>query len=193
VLSVKVSALTEEVVKTMFLSKIKVVVGVLILVAVLLMGGGTVVSLGQSTDSPKPRKADPEAKQAQAKEAASKAMRERLQGTWKCVSVHINGERSVPDVIHTIKGDRWESKRDGRVIESGTFKLVDLDASPKQIDQVEVVVADQGLGKKTFKGIFMLDGDSLILCLSPDARPTGFFTERGDACIAVQLKRDHAD
>jgi len=169
-----------------------VVVGVLILVAVL-MGGGTVVSLGQSTDSPKPKNADPEAKQAQAKEAASKAMQERLQGTWKCVSVHMNGEKSVSDVIHTIKGDRWESKLDGRVIESGTFKLVDLDASPKQIDQVEVVVADERLGKKTFKGIFMLDGDSLIMCFSPDARPKGFFTERGDACIAVQLKRDHAD
>jgi RNA polymerase sigma factor (sigma-70 family) len=61
VISVKVAALTEGVLKTMFLSKLKVVVGAIMLVVVL-VGGGVAISLGQPPDSPKPKKADPAAK-----------------------------------------------------------------------------------------------------------------------------------
>src|SRR5262249_42885786 len=82
VISVKVAALTDGVLKAMFLSKLKAVVGVL-MVAVCLIGVGTAVVLGQQPDAPK--KPEPEAKQAEAKEAAVKAVQERLQGTWKCV------------------------------------------------------------------------------------------------------------
>ena len=77
-----------------------------------------------------------EAKKAEAKEVAVKAMQERLQGTWKCVSMHCNGVKSKPDHTCTIKGNTWETKLDGKVFQSGRFELVDLDASPKQIEWV---------------------------------------------------------
>jgi len=150
VVPAKVAALMEGVVKTMFVDKLKVVMGVLMMAACLI-GIGTAVVLGQQPDS----KADSEAKAAQAKPAAEKTMQERLQGTWKCVSMHCGGVKSQPDLICTIKGNTWESKLDGRVFQSGTFKLVDLDASPKQIDWIITfaeVEADRG---KTCRGVFI--------------------------------------
>src|SRR5207245_5563790 len=104
-----VAALTEGVLKTMFLSKLKVVVGAMMLVVVL-VGGGVAISLGQPPDSPKPKKAAPDArqakdaKQANAKEEATKAMLKRLEGKWEYVSVHANGEKTpTPAVFLTIK------------------------------------------------------------------------------------------
>jgi RNA polymerase sigma-70 factor (ECF subfamily) len=193
-ISVKVAALTEGVLQAMFLSKLKAVVGVL-LVVMCLIGVGTAVVLGQQPDSPK--KVDPEAKQAaakqaEAKEAAVKAMQERLQGTWKCVSMQCNGVKTEPDLTHTIKGNTWESKLNGRVAQSGTFKLVDLDASPKQIVSVTTFADTAVVGEqkdKTSMTVFMLDGDTLMTCVNYDEWPKGFFTQAGDGCTAGQFKR----
>jgi RNA polymerase sigma-70 factor (ECF subfamily) len=190
VVPVKIAALMEGVTKV---NQLKAAMGVL-MAAVCLIGIGAAVVLGQQPDSPK--KADPEAKRTEAEEAAVKAMQERLQGTWKCVSMQYGGVKSEPGLTYTIKGNTWETKLDGRVAQSGTFKLVDLDASPKQIDSVitfaEAEVVGERKGVKC-EGIFMLDGDSLFMCASDDAakapRPEGFFTQEGDGCHAVQLKR----
>jgi uncharacterized protein (TIGR03067 family) len=189
VLSVKVVALTEGVLKTMLLNKLKVGTGVL-LVAILLIGIGTAVVLGQQPDRSK--ETDPEAKQAEAKAAAEKALLGRLQGTWKCVSMQSGGVKSEPDLTHTIKGNTWQSRLDGRVIQSGTFKLVGLDASPKQIDSLTTFAEAEVVGErkgKTCVGIFMLDGDSLFTCVSDDRRPKVFFTQEGDGCTAAQFQR----
>jgi uncharacterized protein (TIGR03067 family) len=189
VISVKVAALTEGVLKAMFVSKLKSVVGVL-MVAACLIGIGTAVVLGQQPDSPK--KPDPVAKQADAKEAAEKKIQERLQGTWKCVSYHCGGVKSEPDMTLTIKGDTWETKLDGQVTQSGTFKIVDLNASLKQIDWLitsSVVEGDKGI---TVGGVFMLDGDSLCSCgcdTAKYARPQGFFTQEEDGCCSSLYKR----
>jgi RNA polymerase sigma factor (sigma-70 family) len=182
VISVKVAALTEGVLKAMFLSKLKSVVGVL-MVAVCLIGVGTAVVLGKQPD---------EAKKAEAKEAAVKAMQERLQGTWKCLSMHSNGVKAEPDLTCTIKGNSWETKLDGRVFQSGTFKLVDLDASPKQIEWVITVAEAEEAKGKTIHGIFMLDGDSLCWNTCAAAkypRPQAFFTQQDDGCCAGMFKR----
>ena len=186
VISVQVAALTDGVLKAMFLSKLKSVVGVL-MVAVCLIGIGTAVVLGRQPDSPK--KPD-EAKQA--KEAAVKATQERLQGTWKCVSMHCGGVKSEPDMTCTIKGSAWETRLDGRVYQSGTFKLVDLDANPKQIEWVITFAEAEEDKGKTCHGIFMLDGDSLCWVASDAAkypRPQAFFTQQDDGCCAGMFRR----
>jgi RNA polymerase sigma factor (sigma-70 family) len=189
VISVKVAAFTEGVLKTMFLSKLKAVVGTLMLVAVL-VGGGVAISLGQPPDSPKPYKADPKPKQAKVKEEhAAKAMLKRLEGTWRCVSVHADGKKSEPpaivQIVLTIKGDTWETTTDDlKTTETGTIKLVDLGANPKQIDRIDK--------DRTWHGIVMLDGDSLIVSFGAVRRPKGFFTERGDGCYSMQFERHHA-
>src|SRR5262249_8440716 len=150
-------------------NKLKAVMGVL-MVALCLVGMSTAVVLGRQTDLPK--EADPAAKQAEAKEAAVKAIHERLQRTWKCVSMQHGGVRSKPALHYTIRWKTWETKLDGRLAQSGTFELVARDGSPKQIDSVitfaEAEVVGERKGKKC-EGIFLLDGDSLFMCASDDA------------------------
>jgi RNA polymerase sigma factor (sigma-70 family) len=201
-ISAKVAVLTEGVLKAMFLNKLKGVLAVG-LVALICIGGGVMVTpmvMGKQSDSPKKaddkkqeetKEAD-DKKQEETKEAAVKAMQERLQGTWKCVFMQHNGVKSEPDLIHTIKGNSWESKLDGRVVQSGTFKLVDLDASPKQIDSLTTSADAEVVGErkdKTNRGIFMLDGDTLIMCVHDDERPKGFITQADDGCTVAQFKR----
>ena len=182
----------------MSVSKLKTTVGVL--VAVCLIGIGTAAVVGQPPEAPKvpapaPKNAAPVPKQANAKETAAKAMQERLQGTWKVVANHNGGVKTEPEsFILTIKGNTWETKEGERVIHTGTFKLVDLDASPKQVDWVIDYSVAEGDKGKTLYGIFMLDGDSLILAntLGEDPRqqrPVTFFTQSGDGCAAVMYKR----
>ena len=172
----------------MFLSKLKAVVGTLMLVAVL-VGGGVATGLGQPPDSSKPKKVDPESKQANAKEEATKAMLKRLEGTWRCVSVHLDGKKSEPpaivQIVLTIKGDKWEARTDDlKETQISTIKLVDLGANPKQIDRID--------NDRTWNGIFMLDGDSLIVNFGAVLRPHGFFTEKADGCYSMQFERHHA-
>lgn len=64
-ISVTVAALTEGVLRTMFLSKLKMVVGAM-MVVVVLIGSGAAISLGQPSNSPMPKTVDPEATQAKA-------------------------------------------------------------------------------------------------------------------------------
>jgi RNA polymerase sigma factor (sigma-70 family) len=194
---VEVAALAEGVVKAMSVSKLKTAVGVLV-VAMCLIGVGTAVVLGQPPEPPEvpapaPKKAAPVPRQADAKEAAVKAMQERLQGTWKCVAAHTGGVKSEPDVTFTIKGNSWENKVGGRVLQSGTFKLNDLDDSPKQIEwHFSFSVEEGDKDKSVFHGIFMLDGDSLC-CAHCNAavypRPVTFFTQPDDGCFSLMYKR----
>jgi uncharacterized protein (TIGR03067 family) len=189
-----VAVLTEGVLKSMSQSKLKAIVGILMLVAVI-AGGGVAISLGQTPNSPQPKKNDPETKQANAKDEDSKAMVKRLQGTWACVSIHVAGKKSEPPAIVqtvlTIKGDKWKSRPiDGKPPQTGTIKLVNLNTNPKEIDLVDDNDIP-GLKDRTLKGILMLDGDSLLVSFGV-ARPHGFFTEPGDGCFSMQFQRFRA-
>jgi len=184
---VRVAALTEGVLQAMFPNNSKTAMAILL---VGLIGGGTALVLGRPPEmSGKPA---PGPKPAEAKEAAIKAMQERLQGTWKCLVLHSAGVKSELDLTFTIKGNTWETELDGRVFQSGTFKLNDLDSSPKQIEWVITSSEAVGDKDKSMHGIFMLDGDSLI-CVQSDAavypRPHVFFTEPNDGCFAAMYKR----
>jgi uncharacterized protein (TIGR03067 family) len=120
------------------------------------------------------------------KDAAVNEMQKRLEGTWKVVSYHENGGQSVSDNIYTFKGGEWQDELGLRMVDFGTYTLVNLDTSPKQIDFVCTK------GESKLKGIFMLDGDSLIVCVGRgDVRPKVFFTEKGDPndFLVTQYKR----
>jgi uncharacterized protein (TIGR03067 family) len=175
---------------TMLMSKLKAVVGAL-MVAVCLIGIGTAFVLGRQPDSPD--KAAPVPKRADTNEAAIRAMQDRFQGTWKCVAVHMGGVKTKADLTLTITGNSWESMLDGRAYQSGTFKLVDLGASPKQIDWVITADTLEDNNKNTTDhGIFMIDGDSLI-CANSDVatypRPEVFFSAPTDGCYAGMYMR----
>jgi uncharacterized protein (TIGR03067 family) len=167
-------------------------VGVLLVLAVCLCGIGTAVGLGQQEASRE--KPGPE-RNAERKATAEKKMLERLQGTWKCVYYHYNGVKSEPDLTITFKRNTWESKLDGKVNQSGTFRFVNLGTSPKQIDLgITFSVVDEEKGR-TCSGIFMLDGDALCYASSDAAkhpRPQGFVTQEDDGCCAGLYKRADA-
>ncbi len=125
---------------------------------------------------------------------AGKTDKDKLQGTWKVVSViQFDGkpapEADTKDAKLVIKGDRWTllygpGQRDTF---AGTQKL-DPVKTPKTID-VEVTEG-QGRGAELF-GIYELDGDSYKVCFASNEkdRPTKFEAKPGTDRLLFVFKR----
>ena len=115
--------------------------------------------------------------------AAIAAEVKRLQGTWKQTSCEKDGVKDPPDE----KG--WEPTTtfsrntftvrlaDGSIPIKGTFKL-DPSTEPKQLEFTDTFGADAG---KTFPGIYSLEGDRFVFCVSDHGqeRPRAFKTGPG--------------
>jgi uncharacterized protein (TIGR03067 family) len=100
-----------------------------------------------------------------------------LQGSWVKVSIEFMGRKDVfpqENLVYTFKGDKYIIKQAMRNIE-GTYKFNDT-KMPKEIDFINL----GGMGNKTAKGIYQLDGDTLKIAfiLQDDGlggpRPTAF-------------------
>jgi RNA polymerase sigma factor (sigma-70 family) len=165
--SAAAAALSERVVTTMAIAKLKTVLVLAITLGVLCATGLFLADsiAGQTGDTQKKSiKADGRPK------AQSKDDKQLLQGEWAFVSGEARG-RPIPaeflkDCCMTFKGDKFRMQ----MVESkeGTFRL-DPAASPRTID----LNIDGGTGL----GIYALEGDTLKLCLSEkdkDNRPTKF-------------------
>ena len=113
-----------------------------------------------------------------------------LQGTWKMISVTIDGEGSTERVAASklvVEGDRFTPTVDGQAIPC-TFKL-DPAAKPKAID---ITYHSGDLKGKTVKGIYKLEGDTFVMCrtLRPaDERPERFASESGSKLVLVVWER----
>ena len=93
VVSVKVAALTEGVMKAMFVSKIKgVLAAVLVLVA--LCGATGLVCRTQAGEEPRPQKSPDEKRGDEKKGKQAKTDLEKLQGEWRVVSRTVEGEET---------------------------------------------------------------------------------------------------
>jgi RNA polymerase sigma factor (sigma-70 family) len=195
VISTKVIALTEGVVKAMLLTKLKALTAMLVAVTLLGSGGGllTYHTLRAAAKDAKPRGRVPVGapKDEKAIKVDAKSDKEKIQGTWTVVSVKDNGQESSADelkgltmvITHAklvLKGVRGEERE-------FTYQL-DPAQKPKWID-----VAD---GEKKMLGIYELDGDSLKICLNETPggeRSTEFVSEAGTANDQLMiLKRGQA-
>jgi RNA polymerase sigma-70 factor (ECF subfamily) len=171
-----VAALTKGVLRSMFLSKLKVLAAVALAVTVAAVG--TVVWVGRTL-------ADKRA--AAVKEEAPKD-EEKIVGTWAYVSVEIGGQKVSEEVneakmIFAAQGKFTATVKGKRI--AGTYKL-DPAKKPKEITTTN----DEG---KTHNGIYKLDGDALTICMHEDngaERPTEFATKEGAKVILVVLKRE---
>jgi RNA polymerase sigma factor (sigma-70 family) len=197
VVSAKVAAITEGMVKAMFVTKIKSVLAVVLVVGLAL--AGIEVGIGLSTNpaamaqqpnvqpngNPKPLLAT----------AEPMSDMQKLQGDWQAVELERAGEKASAE-----KSKQYSMIFKGNVITTNVdqgrseFKI-DPDKSPKQID---ITALDGPLDGRTFAGIYSLDKDTLKICLpdgvvnAPDQRPHEFKTTEGSGRVLFNLHRKTA-
>ncbi len=118
----------------------------------------------------------------------------RVQGEWKVTSVLDDGAIVPESVVesHLIREGRLTIKGatlsyinpENMQLHESAFVLT-TDVQPKAIDLA-------GHGRTRSKGIYMLDGDSLVVCLAaPEAkdRPTEFGSPKGSNNLLIWMKR----
>jgi RNA polymerase sigma-70 factor (ECF subfamily) len=187
VISTHAAALTEGVLRAMFLRKLRTIVAVLL--AVSLATAVCVFTYPASGEEPQqpPR---PRLLQAAPRLAVQdKTDKEKLQGTWHAVSGEVGGkdvsEEFAKKLSIVFAGDKItlaglvRGEKENGV--EGTFKL-DPTAKPKAID-IHITNKEDGVG------IYELDGDTLKLCMVEATleRPTEFAGK--DRQVLIVLKR----
>jgi uncharacterized protein (TIGR03067 family) len=115
-----------------------------------------------------------------------------VQGSWKMVFAAAAG-RVLPREGYAghrlvFSGDKYTYfEEEDKVHDHGAFRL-DAKASPRAIDITE----DQGPNKgTTSRGIYLLDGDTLVVCYSlpPMGRPTAFSSGPGSGVFLFIYQR----
>ena len=137
----------------------------------LILGTGLVLAFAQSADD----------------------AQEKLQGTWTATKAERDGQ-AVDDVVgHRLSftGSRFQIlSKDGKPLYAGTVR-VNPSAKPWTID------FDQALKGKTWKGIYVLDGDTLTICDNApnldQRRPISFETKSGSGYELITFKRAAPD
>jgi uncharacterized protein (TIGR03067 family) len=115
-----------------------------------------------------------------------------LEGTWSATKAERDGRPAADVVGHRLlfSGDRFEiQSKDKKSLYSGTFR-VDASAKPTAIDFEH---AEGGLKGKTWKGIYVLDGETLTICDNAEnldaARPSKFAANSGSGYVLVTFNR----
>ncbi|HYH65535.1 MAG TPA: sigma-70 family RNA polymerase sigma factor [Urbifossiella sp.] len=161
-----VAALTEGVLRAMFISKLKTV-AVLGLAGLALLAGAGFLAVLAVQEPARPDK-------------------ERIRGTWTVEAVTDGGrERNPENPKMVITAEKLTIKSGDRVEAEGTYEL-DPTKTPRWIDIT-------GKDRKVL-GIYRLDGDKLTICLNEHAdgdRPTKFASESGSPNdLLIVLRRD---
>ena len=115
-----------------------------------------------------------------------------LQGTWIATTAERDGRPAADLVGHRlfVSGDSFEiQSKDRKSLYSGTFR-VDASAKPAEIDFEH---AEGGLKGKTWKGIYVRDGETLTICDNAEnldaARPSRFKAKSGSGYVLVTFDR----
>jgi RNA polymerase sigma factor (sigma-70 family) len=175
--STKVAALLEGVLKGMLMTKLKITAVLVVILAIAGLGVGHVVLETGAAEPAKEREVNADAVD---KEKQSKDDMAKLQGAWRPVNSEADGvtlDASRPEIGDTrLVIDKSSVTMTGKLIHDprikkdpedvkavGTFTL-EAKKNPKQI--VFTWEANPWLGKEflTQRGIYALDGDSLKLC-----------------------------
>ena len=126
---------------------------------------------------------------------ATKKDRDKLQGTWRVVSVD-DGDKKAPADFwkrfsYTFQGDTVRFLGDNTTPGADLTFTYTLDAAkkPKAIDLKIIKSGDKKDIGKTQLGIYRLDGDSLTICAG-DRRPTEFAANAKLHTAVVVLKRE---
>jgi RNA polymerase sigma factor (sigma-70 family) len=193
VVTAKVAALTDGVVKAMLVTKIKTVLAVVLVVGLAVAGGAELLDQTQAADQPKGKGGPPAVQKDQKADKGepvppAQTDQERIVGSW--VIVNEDSKR---------KGEPWSINKDklfmhtnykyynyrGYWINPPEFVYrLDAGKTPKQID---IGVAKDSV---RIKGIYVLDGDELRLCLAqPDKDRPAAFPEKPAPGVVLILHR----
>ncbi len=124
--------------------------------------------------------------------APARAVEPKLQGTWVATTAQSDGKVADDVVGHrlTFSGDGFEiQSKDGKPLYAGTVQI-DPSSEPVAIDFIH---DDGTLAGKVWKGVYVLDGDTLTVCdNAPNlnaARPTALEAEAGSGYVLITFKR----
>jgi RNA polymerase sigma-70 factor (ECF subfamily) len=205
--SASVVALTEGVLKTMVLTKVKTLT--VVVLAFFLVTG--VALLGRALAAPAPAqnkqeakdKKDPHAQPDLAKDKGKGAIDrlpdlDKLQGRWLVVGAEEEGQKIHPEDLKkaketfVVKGRKMTYCRDGQVQVTMRISLEPRE-TPKAIDLTFLGGKEKGYKNHA---IYQLDGDTFKLRMndkfggnSVDERPTDFSTVNGKEAVLFILKR----
>jgi RNA polymerase sigma factor (sigma-70 family) len=194
VVSAKVAALMEGVMKGMMLTKLNNAVAGLVVLGALVFGGSlfthcTAAGQQQHADKPTIGQSAPLKRytgtvaDAGPKKDAPKTDLDRLQGIWSVVSIEQGGQPAkLEKAVFMVDGKRacWQTSE--AEMQGGLY----LDKSGK------LKTYDFVTSERTLEGIYSLAGDTLRLCydLRTEAkRPSGFTTAKGSQQVLFVLKR----
>jgi RNA polymerase sigma-70 factor (ECF subfamily) len=192
-ISVPVAALTEGVLKTMFLTKIKAFV-VVMLMAAALSGTARMIYPTRAAEPAKARQANEGPKAPQSEEAD-------LQGTWKVVSLEVDGAQQSSDAFlkkQPIAAVKWTFMGNSIKMKAGNKSMEadythDPSKGPKKIDLTFHIEDDDVEQLVTALGIYSLDGDTLKVCFIIDpqllVRPLKFETKNVQGTIYYTFRR----
>ena len=126
----------------------------------------------------------------------AKKDKEKLQGTWKAVSVEAGGKVQNEGEEHRLifSGDEFTLKKGEETMIKGKFKI-DSTKKPKEVDMDFIETKRDNLRGKTALGIYELDGDTLKWCWNKPGgeRPKEFSSQATDVHLLVSLKREKSD
>ena len=131
-----------------------------------------------------------------AKDEAIKKDRKQIEGTWRVVSLEVNGNKVSDEDAKKIKvvngpDGTWTLFSDGKEIGKGTNSF-DPTKTPKLIDFTQT----EGEGKgNLYLGIYELGENTRKLCFAPPGkdRPTEFATAPGSEHVLVTFERVKAE
>jgi RNA polymerase sigma factor (sigma-70 family) len=192
IVSAKVAALTEGMVNAMLVSKVKGVLMVVLVVAALL-GATGLTYLTQAAEPPKTNEpkliGDERARTVEppkgAPSQAAQSDRERMVGNW-FITNDDSGRRKGEMWVITEDSILMNAKDGGANAQVYSHRL-DAGKSPKQIDISVIAYNGPNPALGTIKGIYVLDGDELRLCLGArgQGRPAAFPEKPGPGELII--------
>lgn len=118
---------------------------------------------------------------------------EAIQGKWKLVAMEIGGNQAPAEIVAAMK---YEFKGNTMVVtptEPGhSDHLVELNSKAKPIPTFDMTPLVNGNKGRMLKGIYVMGGKKIKVCLSNVNRPTKFVTnkESGYGQVMIVLERE---